>query len=91
MFKGSDHFNKETGGTIWKLLETKGAMMNATTWLDRTNYYEVVPKEHAATALAIEADRMRHAHLLEADRASEMTVVRNEFERGEKQSARGGR
>jgi zinc protease len=80
MFKGSDKFNKETGGTIWKLLEKKGARMNATTDFDRTNYYEAIPKEHLYTALEIEADRMRHAHLFESDRASEMTVVRNEFE-----------
>jgi zinc protease len=83
MFKGSERFNKESGNTIWHALETKGAQVNATTWLDRTNYYEVVPKEHLKTAIAIEADRMRTARLTETDRASEMTVVRNEFERGE--------
>lgn len=83
MFKGSDKFNKENGRTVAKLLETKGAMINATTWLDRTNYYEVIPKQHLGLALSIEADRMRHAWLREEDRASEMTVVRNEFERGE--------
>jgi len=83
MFKGSERFNKESKNTIWHALETKGAQVNATTWLDRTNYYEVVPKAHLATAIAIEADRMRTARILEEDRASEMTVVRNEFERGE--------
>jgi zinc protease len=80
MFKGSDKFNKETGGTIWQLLEKKGAVLNATTDFDRTNYYAVVPKEALPVSIAIEADRMRHAHLVESDRASEMTVVRNEYE-----------
>lgn len=83
MFKGSSNFNKEKGGTIWELLETKGALVNATTWTDRTNYFEVVPTEHLPIALALEADRMRHAFLKEEDRQSEMPVVRNEFERGE--------
>ena len=32
--------------------------------------------------VAIEADRMRHLWLHEADRQAEMTVVRNEYERG---------
>lgn len=83
MFKGSSNFNKEKGGTIWELLETKGALVNATTWTDRTNYFEVVPTEHLPIAIALEADRMRHAFIKEEDRQSEMPVVRNEFERGE--------
>ncbi len=83
MFKGSKNFNKQKRNTIWETLETKGALVNATTWNDRTNYYEVVPKEHLKTAIALEADRMRRAHIREEDRQSEMTVVRNEFERGE--------
>jgi zinc protease len=32
-------------------------------------------------AMAIEADRMRGAFIREEDRRTEMTVVRNEFER----------
>ncbi|MDP2655257.1 MAG: pitrilysin family protein [bacterium] len=83
MFKGSDNFNKKRGGTIWEILETKGALVNATTWNDRTNYYEVLPNEHLPIAIALEADRMRSAHLKDEDKASEMPVVRNEFERGE--------
>jgi len=83
MFKGSTNFNKEKGGTIWEILETKGALVNATTWTDRTNYFEVVPTEHLPIAIALEADRMRNAFLKEEDRQSEMPVVRNEFERGE--------
>ena len=83
MFKGSENFNKENKSTVWDLLETKGALVNATTWNDRTNYFEVLPSEHLPVALALEADRMRRARIREQDRASEMTVVRNEFERGE--------
>lgn len=83
MFKGSKHFNKENKSTVWDLLETKGALVNATTWNDRTNYFEVVPSEHLPLAIGLEADRMRNAWIREEDRNSEMPVVRNEFERGE--------
>lgn len=81
MFKGSKRFDK-AGSRITDILERVGAKLNATTYLDRTNYYAVVPKEHADIVAGIEADRMRGAFIREKDRASEMTVVRNEFERG---------
>ena len=83
MFKGSKNFNKKNKKQIWNLLEARGARLNATTWFDRTNYYETIPSEFLEDALAIEADRMRNAYIREEDRASEMTVVRNEFEWGE--------
>jgi|TARA_B110000881_G_scaffold218500_1_gene238137 zinc protease len=83
MFKGSRNFNKEKGTAIWTELQNIGAQINATTWNDRTNYFEVVPSEHLERAIAIEADRMRFAFLRDEDRQPEMTVVRNEYERGE--------
>ena len=83
MFKGSEQFNKERGTAIWNVLQDVGAMINATTWFDRTNYFELLPKEHLPQAVKIEADRMRSAFIRDDDRKSEMTVVRNEFERGE--------
>jgi zinc protease len=83
MFKGSRRFNPSDGRPIARVLERVGAHFNATTWFDRTNYYETLPPEHLELALELEADRMRNALLREADLATEMTVVRNEFERGE--------
>ena len=83
MFKGSRKFNKQNGKPIWTELQNVGAQINATTWLDRTNYFELLPSEHLETAVQIEADRMRNAFLRDEDRQPEMTVVRNEFERGE--------
>ena len=83
LFKGSDKFNADNGRPVARVLERVGASFNATTWFDRTTYYETLPPEHLELALEIEADRMRHALLREADLASEMTVVRNELERGE--------
>ncbi len=82
LFKGSKKFNRKNGKLSDILLSRIGAKLNATTWMDRTNYWEVVAKEHADLALAIEADRLRGALFSADDLKSEMTVVRNEFERG---------
>lgn len=83
MFKGSKNHTRAKGNNVDQLLERTGAMYNATTWLDRTNYYENLGSEHLATVVGMEADRMRNLLLREEDRKPEMTVVRNEFERGE--------
>ncbi len=82
LFKGSKRFNKtkDTHGDI--LLSNEGAIINATTWCDRTNYFAVLPAAKIELAIAIEADRMRGATFSADDLRSEMTVVRNEFERG---------
>lgn len=66
-------------------LQDKGAQFNATTWFDRTNYFETLTptKENLEFALALEADRMINSLILQEDLDSEMTVVRNEFEMGE--------
>jgi zinc protease len=81
LFKDSEKFNKQNGKEITGYLDWLGAYVNATTWLDRTNYFEVLPKEHLGDALELEADRMRNSLFTDQDLASEMTVVRNEFER----------
>jgi len=83
LFKGSTNFNEDNGRSVARVMERVGASFNATTWLDRTNYYEVLPAEQVDLALAVEADRMRGALLREEDLATELHVVRNELERGE--------
>ncbi|NHZ85538.1 MAG: insulinase family protein, partial [Planctomycetia bacterium] len=60
MFKGSQNYNKENGKPIWTVLQDVGAQINATTWNDRTNYFELLPSEYLGRAIAIEADRMRN-------------------------------
>ncbi len=80
MFKGTPTYNRERGTGIDQILERLGAISNATTWLDRTNYFATLGSEHLETYIRIEADRMRNLWLREADRRPEMTVVRNEFE-----------
>lgn len=81
MFKGSRHFDPRLGRGTADIIEAKGAVMNATTWNDRTNYYELVEPEHIPEILSLEADRMRYLLLREDDLAAEMVVVRNEYER----------
>jgi zinc protease len=88
MFKGTERFNRQRGTAIFPTLQRVGALLNATTWLDRTNYYELLPSEHLALAVEIEADRMRNARISEEDLASERTVVLNELDRGENDPTR---
>lgn len=83
MFKGTEAFNRAKGNSVDQLLERVGAEYNATTWLDRTNYFANLGKDHLEAYVAIEADRMRNLWLRDSDRRPEMTVVRNEFEIGE--------
>lgn len=67
----------------------RGMDFNGTTSLDRTNYYEVfqASPENLNWALQMEADRMVNSPVAQKDLASEMTVVRNEFESGENSPA----
>jgi zinc protease len=82
MFKGSENFNDPKGNSVKQFLERVGGQFNASTSVDRTNYFATIGREDLEGYIAIEADRMRHLWLHEADRQSEMTVVRNEYERG---------
>jgi zinc protease len=82
MFKGSDAFNDAKGNSLEQYLERTGGNYNATTSQDRTNYFATVGRTSLDGYMAIEADRMRNLWLHEEDRKAEMTVVRNEYERG---------
>ena len=82
MFKGSTNFNDPSGNSVKQYLGTRGATFNATTSYDRTNYYATLGSGDLEGYVAIEADRMRNLWLHDADKQVEMTVVRNEFERG---------
>jgi len=63
----------------------RGVRFNGTTWLDRTNYYELfqASDDNLAWAIELEADRMVNSNIAKTDLDSEMTVVRNEYESGE--------
>lgn len=66
-------------------MKARGIEKNATTSLDRTNYYGSFPANEATLdwLLGLEADRMVHSFVAKKDLDSEMTVVRNEMERNE--------
>jgi zinc protease len=83
LFKGTPTFNKAKGTQVAATLQRVGADFNATTWYDRTNYFETVPSDALELAVHLEADRMRNSFIADEDRRSEMTVVRNELERGQ--------
>jgi predicted Zn-dependent peptidase len=55
MFQGSAHVPKNRH---FELIERVGGTLNATTWFDRTNYFETVPSHHLELALWLESDRM---------------------------------
>ena len=88
MFKGTDQFNSSDGADYSTIMEHIGARSNATTYFDRTNYYATLPSKYVSHAIELEADRMRNLRIREEDLASEMTVVRNEYERGENNPVR---
>ena len=66
-------------------MSARGTRSNGTTWLERTNYFETfnATDENLNWALDLEADRMINSRIAQRDLDSEMTVVRNEFERRE--------
>lgn len=61
MFQGS---RSVASGEHFAALLAQGGRLNATTWFDRTNYFETVPTGALDLALWLEADR--HGYLLDA-------------------------
>ncbi len=57
LFEGSQNCPK---GEFDRLLEGVGGSNNGSTWLDRTNYYEVVPSHAVELALWLERERMAY-------------------------------
>ena len=80
MFKGTPKH-----ADIPKQFNARGMRFNGTTSLDRTNYYELfqASEDNLDWALGMEADRMVNSTITRKDLDTEMTVVRNEYERGE--------
>jgi zinc protease len=80
VFKGTPTFPD-----VPKALRDHGANFNGTTNVDRTNYFETLPAtdENLEFGIKIECDRLVNSFVKREDLISEMTVVRNEFERGE--------
>jgi predicted Zn-dependent peptidase len=77
MFQGSAHVTKAEHMSI---IQAAGGVNNATTYFDRTNYFETMPSHQLGLALWLEADRM--ATLLDAmsqeNLDNQREVVKNE-------------
>jgi zinc protease len=84
-----DFIETTTGRKIKDEIVAHAANWNGTTSDDRTNYYETVPStgENLRWALGLETDRMVNVKFTKPILDTEMTVVRNEFERGENNPA----
>ena len=82
MFQGSEN----SQGEYLELLEKVGATsLNGTTWFDRTNYFQNVPKDALDRVLFLESDRMGH-FLGAVDQAvldEQRGVVQNEKRQGD--------
>ena len=72
---------------MWHL-EELGAYMNASTYLDRTNYYETIDASELHECIVREADRMANPILRAKDLKSELHVVHQEKERGDNSAFR---
>ncbi len=77
MFQGSAHVAKAEHMSI---VQGSGGVCNATTWFDRTNYFETLPSNQLELGLWLEADRL--ATLLDAlsqeNLDNQREVVKNE-------------
>ncbi|MDP3620074.1 MAG: pitrilysin family protein, partial [Ramlibacter sp.] len=90
--KSTQNFGRANGHKTFQevIYEAGGdaASSNMTTWYDRMTGYSTFPSDKLEIAMRIEAERMSRALLLDDERKSEMSVVRNEFEIGENQPSR---
>lgn len=82
VFKGTPSLPE---GALVAGLKNRGMQYNGSTFYDRTNYFETFASgdDNLDWALKMEADRMVNSFIAKKDLDSEMTVVRNEMERGE--------
>lgn len=85
--KSTENFGRANGHkTFQEVLYEAGAdfsSTNMTTWYDRMNGYSTLPSDKLELAMKIEADRLNRGLILDSERQSEMSVVRNEYEIGE--------
>jgi zinc protease len=80
MFKGTARFNRRDGTSVHQVIGAVGGEANATTWVDHTNFYHLLPSRHWRLAAEIEADRMRGMRLDPTDLEAERDVVLNEHD-----------
>lgn len=75
MFKGTD---KHPAGEFSRIIAENGGDENAFTGRDYTAYFQTMDKSRLEVSFELEADRMRHLHLLPEELKKELQVVYEE-------------
>ncbi len=84
MFNGSEN----APGEYFEYTRAMGATdLNGTTWFDRTNYFQTVPRPALEQALYLESDRMGHllGAVTQQNLTNQIGVVQNEKREGDNQ------
>ena len=84
MFNGSEN----APGEYFEYTRAMGATdLNGTTWFDRTNYFQTVPRPALERSLFLEADRMGHllGAVTQENLTNQIGVVQNEKRQGDNQ------
>ncbi|MEC3975566.1 M16 family metallopeptidase [Amycolatopsis sp. H20-H5] len=76
MFQGSDNAPR---GTHARQIQSCGGVFNATTHLDYTEYYQLLPSTGLEHALYLEADRMRSPAFSDSSLRNQIAVVAEEI------------
>ena len=84
MFNGSEN---SPGDYFEPLREIGATDLNGTTWFDRTNYFQTVPRSALERALFLESDRMGHllGAVTQENLDNQIGVVQNEKRQGDNQ------
>jgi zinc protease len=82
MFNGSEN---SPGDYFEPLREIGATDLNGTTWFDRTNYFQTVPRPALETGLWLESDRMGHllGAIDQTKLSNQIGVVQNEKRQGD--------
>ncbi|MDD5214181.1 MAG: pitrilysin family protein [Methylococcales bacterium] len=75
MFKGTD---KHAAGEFSRIIAENGGEENAFTGYDYTAYFQTMAAEKLPVSFELEADRMRHLHILPEELKKELEVVTEE-------------
>ncbi len=75
MFKGTD---QHAAGEFSRIVAENGGEENAFTGTDYTAYFQTMEASRLAVSFELEADRMRHLHLLSDELKKELQVVTEE-------------
>jgi zinc protease len=75
MFKGTD---KHAPGEFSRIIAENGGEENAFTGYDYTAYFQTMAAEKLPVSFELEADRMRHLHILPEELKKELEVVTEE-------------